>query len=165
MSEKPTYQMSVDSRLVYQAMKKVEVGASITHQALQEATSRKLSQIRDSIRTAIRRLRKDDGMVFVSVRGVGYKRCTDEDIVDNSISDTGAVRRKARVAVERLTKVRDYAALPPKKQLEHTTRLSVLGVIASMTREPAMERVRQAANGRASELPIAETLRAFQERA
>lgn len=157
----PTFQASADSRLIYQRMKKTAIGETILTTDIEEAVSRPVGRIRGAIQTARRRLLKDDGMVFASIPGIGYMRCTDENIIDNSVADTNAIRRRAGRAAEKLSKVSDYAALTPAKQLEHTTRLSVLGAIASMTREPAIERVRQAAQGRASELPLAETVRAF----
>lgn len=158
---KPLFQMSADSRLLYQRMKAVEIGETVPLGDLEGAVSRPMAEIRGAISTARRRLLRDDGMVFISVPGVGYLRCTDEHIVDGAVADTVALRRKAGVAAEKLTKVRDFAALTPAKQIEHTTRLSVLSAIASLTKEPAIERVRKAAQGRATELPLAETLAAF----
>ena len=161
MTTRPNFQMSSDARLIYAELRKKKVGETIPHKEIEAAVSRPLSQIRGALATALRRALRDDGMVFANIRNVGYQRLNDEGIVDQASSDTVHLRRSAKRAVEKLTKVNDYCALPPHKQLEHTTRLSIVSAIASMTRETAVEKVRAAAQGRASELPLAETMRIF----
>lgn len=157
----PSFQMSADARLIYQRLKTVPIGETVSWSDLSSTVSRPLDEIRGAIGTARHRLLKDTGAVFSASRGEGLTRCTDAQIVDGSVADTVGIRRRARRAAEKLSKVRDYAALPPSKQLEHTTRLSVLAAIATVTKEPTIEKVRKAAQGRASELPLADTVRAF----
>lgn len=161
MSEKPNFQMSADARLLYHELRKVEPGTTITYSTLEAAVSRPLSAIRGALRTAIHRALRDDGMVFANVRGVGYLRCNDEAIVDQSTSDTAVIRRAARRSAEKLTKVENFAVLPLNKQIEHTTRLSIASAIAAMTKEAAVAKVRVAAQGRSSQLPLSETMKAF----
>lgn len=158
---KISFQMSADARLIYQRLKQASVGEVVDYAALEEQVSRPLALIRGAIHTARRRLLRDDGMVFANVRSVGLMRCTDSAIVDGATADTVAIRRRAGRAVEKLTKVSDFAALTPARQLEHTTRMSVLGAIATMTKEASLQKVRKAAQGRSTELPLAETVRAF----
>jgi hypothetical protein len=155
------FEMSSDARLLYARLKHAKVDELVSYGDLTAEVSRPLHEIRGAIATATRRLLKDDGRVFACSRGEGLRRCTDSAIVDGATSDTDAVRRKARRGVEKLTKVSDFSALTPARQLEHTTRMSVLGAIATMTRETSVEKVRSAAQGRSSELPLAETVRAF----
>jgi hypothetical protein len=161
MTGKPNFQMSADARLIYQRFTKVGIGETIPYTDLEAEVSRPLAAIRGALTTALRRALRDDGMVFANVRGVGYLRCRDVDIVDRASADTAHIRRSAKRAAERLTKVRDYAALDPAKQLEHTTRLSILSAVATATRETSVNKVRDAAKGRTQELPLAETMRAF----
>lgn len=157
----PSFQMSADARLIYQRLRKAAPDEVVPYADLVAEVSRPLDEIRGAIATAVRRLLRDDGRVFTNVRTVGLKRCTDTQIVDAATGDTDAIRRRARRGVERLTKVVDYASLPPAHQVEHTARMSVLGAIAMFARETSVERVRAASQGRASELPIAETVQAF----
>jgi DNA-binding winged helix-turn-helix (wHTH) protein len=161
MVTRPNFQMSSDARLIYQRLRQAAPGEVVKHGDVEAAVSRPLSAIRGSLATALRRVLKDDGMVFANIRGVGYLRCQDEAIVDQASADTAHIRRAAKRAGERLTKVADYAALPPAKQLEHTTRLSVVAAICDMTRENAISKVRAAAQGRSGQLPLVETIRAF----
>lgn len=156
-----SFQMSADARLIYQRMKLASFGETIPYAQIEAQVSRPITAIRGAIQTARRRLLRDDGMVFANVRGVGLMRCSDAAIVDGATADTVAIRRRASRAVEKLTKVADFSALPPARQLEHTTRMSVLGAIATMTRESSLQKVRTAAQGRSRELPMAETIRAF----
>jgi hypothetical protein len=161
MPGNPSFRMSADARLLYQDLRTVPVGETISHKQLEQIVSRPLEKIRGALSTAFRRALRDDGIVFASIRGVGYVRCDDVAIVDQASADTSRIRRSAKRALERLAKVADYAALPPAKQLEHTTRMSVVAAITTMTRESSITKVRKAAQGRSSELPLSETMRAF----
>lgn len=161
MPEKPNFQMSVDARLLYQELRKAKPGDTVKYADLEATVSRPLNAIRGALGTALRRALRDDGMVFACVRRIGYMRCDDEGIVDNASADTAYIRRSARRAAERLTKVENFAALPAAKQLEHTARLSVVSAIATMTRETSVAKVKAAAQGRSTELPLSETVKAF----
>lgn len=161
MMTKPLFQMSADARLLYQRLIRVPVDGTVTYADLLAEISRPVSGAFGALHTAVRRVRRDHDMVFAAVRGVGLHRLTDLEIVGAAAADGRSLRRRARVAAEKLTKVQDYAALPPRAQIEHTARLSIFAAIAEMSTDKAVDKVIAVASGRSGELPIAATLAAF----
>lgn len=161
MSDRPMFEMSADSRLLYQRLRRAAVDEVVTYTELSAEIHRPVSGATPALRTAIDAARRDDDIVFAAVRGIGMKRLNDVDIVDQSTADAVAIRRRAKRAAVKLTKVSDYSALPAGKQLEHTARLSIFAAIAEISSDKSIRKVAAAAGGRAGELPISETLRAF----
>ncbi len=155
------FEASANSRLLYQVLVKSVVGDFISYAALSEAVSCKVEASFGALTTARRRAMRHDRMLFGVVIGVGLKRLADVEIVAQSSSDTRKLRRHARRSAERLTKVEHFDKMPPSAQLEHTARLSIFLAVTDMASERTVKKVEAAAGGRASELPIAETLRAF----
>jgi hypothetical protein len=140
MSNKPSFELSADSRFLLQELRKVSVGETIVYDALSAAIGRPVKGNFSSLQTAVRRLLRDDGIVFANVRGVGFKRLDDASIVRLGESETDATRRRARRTVRKLTSVRDYASLTPAMQLRHTALVSVNALIVDVARDQSVKR-------------------------
>jgi hypothetical protein len=153
--------MSADARLLRQRLSKVAVGQEISYEELSREIGRKVAGSCTALQSARRSLLNSSQIIFEPVRGVGLKRLSDSEIVDASERDISKVRRAARRGAKKLLSIADYSALPSDKQLQHTTRLSVMTMIAHAASDKGIEKVEKAAAGRAQELPIAETLKAF----
>jgi hypothetical protein len=161
MSNKPSFELSADSRFLLQELRKIRVGETVVYDALSTAIGRPVRGNFSSLQTAVRRLLRDDGIVFANVRGVGFKRLDDASIVRLGESETDATRRRARRTVRKLTSIRDYAALTPAMQLRHTALVSVNAMVADVTRDQSVKKVEHASGGRSGELPIAQTIKAL----
>jgi hypothetical protein len=161
MNTRPSFEMSSSTRLLRQRLREVPIGETVSYADLGIAAGHPVDGGTPSLRYALRSLVRDDQMVFGVVRKVGFQRLTDEQIVSASDADTAGLRRKAKRAAVKITAVQNYAAMTPKSQLAHTTRLSIFTAVASMASDQGIKRVETVAKGRASELPISETLRAF----
>ena len=75
-------------------------------------------------------------------------------------ADIKMMRRRARRAGVKLSTV-SYEKLTPPQQLAHTAKSSIVGAIAAIATDKAIQKVESAASGRSGELPIGETLRAL----
>lgn len=156
-----TFEMSPDTRLIIQTLDALAIGAIATYDTLSEAAGGKaLASIRPAIASARRVLLRDERKVFGVQRGAGLIRLADAAIVAAADSHADRVRRQARRAAVELTCV-DFDKLSPADQLRHTTRLSVFTAVTSMTSAKGMKKIEAVAGGRAGELPIATTLKAF----
>lgn len=160
-NKKPHFEIATDTRLLYQELTKVKVGEEITYTALAKEMGREIKGSDPYLQSAIRRAFHLDGAVFDNIRGVGYRRLNDQEIVAASAGDTDALRRKARRSAKRLTAIEDFTALPPEARIEHNARLSIFGAIVSMTKQAAIEGVRTQVSSAGHELPFAKTLEAF----
>lgn len=157
---KPSFEMSVDARLLLQELVKASIGHIFTYEDLSKIVSRDVTSSSTCLRRAILRAMRDNGIVFGTVNGVGIKRLSDPEIVDQGADVADRVRRMARRSVERLTKV-EFDKLPREKQAEHSARVSIMATLAHMTGANQFERLRGAAALAGRELPIAATLALF----
>lgn len=159
---KPNFEIATDTRLLYQALMKVKPGSEITYTALSKDMGRHIEGADPYLQSAIRRAFKNDGAVFDNIRGKGYRRLLDNEIVAGSVGDTDALRRKARRSARKLAAVENVADLPQEQRIEHSARLSLFAAIVSMTKPAAIESVKAKVSAAGQELPFAKTLEAFQ---
>lgn len=156
------FEMSVDTRLLKQRLAKVEPGKTITYKELGEEISRHVDGGTSSLTSARRALFNETGILFSPVRGEGLVRLTDEGKVGASDSDLNRVRRAAKRGARKLASVDNFDKLPPAKQLQHTTKMSVFSALAHISSDKAVTTLESKVSpGRAKELPIAATLAAF----
>jgi hypothetical protein len=161
MTAKPTFEMSSSTRLLRQRLAQTKVGDVVSYAELSRVISEPVDGSTSSLQTSLRSLLRNERMVFGSIRGVGVKRLADSEIVAASSSDIDGIRRKARKSVMKITAVQNFTGLSPKDQMAHTSRLSIFAVVASMASDQGVKKIEAAVGGRSSELPIAETLKAF----
>lgn len=159
----PLFEMSADARLLRQRLAKMQAGDEVSYAELTKEIGRDVDGACSALQSARRSLLNSNQIVFDVVRGVGLRRLTDAEIVDASERDIAHVRRAARRGAKKLLSIGNFDALPNDKQLQHTTRLSVMSMIAHTTSDKQISKVEKAASGRSQELPIAETLAAFRE--
>lgn len=155
------FEMSPDTRLIRQRLREMKVGDFVSYTDLSSLISKPVSGATSSLQSAVGSLLRQDSIVFSVIRGEGLKRLNDSEIVAASDCDVDAVRRRAKKAATKITSVQDFAKLTSKEQLAHTTKLSIFTAVASMASDKGIKAVANVATGRSSELPIAETLRAF----
>lgn len=161
MSADPHFCMSADARLLYRRLREVAVGDSVSYAAMSVLTGRAIDGSSHALRSALRQLLSDDQMVFAAVRGEGFKRLSDAEIVANGGHDVDRLGRLSRRSIRKITAIADFTALSPHQQIEHTARLSVMTLVGAATTDGAMRRIETAAQGRTVALPFAETLAAF----
>lgn len=162
MSSRPSFVMSADARLLYQALRAAQPGDILSYAALSQAISRDVMAATPALRTAMRRALRDDGMVFAPLRGEGLKRLTDAEIVASAPAMQRKLRRAARRNVEVMTKVSDFDALTETQKRAHSANLSIMASVAHLASEKSVARLESAVADRgARELPLAETLRLF----
>lgn len=161
MAKKPRFEIATDTRLLYAALVAVKPGEEITYAALSKDMGRPIGGGDPYLQSALRRAFAMDGAVFDNVRGVGYRRLQDPEIVASSIGDTDTLRRRAKRAARKLGAVTNYTDLPADTKVEYNARLSVFGAIAAMTSQKAIEGVKESVGASGRELPFAKTLEAF----
>lgn len=162
MSEdgKNVFEMSIDTRMLYEALKKVEIGETIRFAVLGETIGRKVSGGTPNLQSALHRL-LGEGKAFANVRGVGYQRMTDVDVVNSAEREREGLRQKAKRAGKRLTCVHDFERLPNELKIKHNAALSAFGAIAACMSPARMKQVEEQVAVSRAQLPLARTLQAF----
>lgn len=155
------FEMSPNTRLIRQRLATAAVGDLIGYRELSALISSPVSGETAALQSARNSLLVQERRVFGCIRGEGLKRLNDSEIVAAADGDIDGIRRRAKKAVCKITSVQDFAGMTAKDQLAHTTKTSIFTAVASMSSDKGMKKIGTAVGGRASELPIAETLRAF----
>lgn len=160
---KPSFEIAVDTRLLHQTLSKAKPGDEISYAKLSEAVGYPVAGDNAHLQSAIRRCFSNDEMVFDNIRGVGYRRLTDEEIVSAATRDTDALRRRSRKAAKRLASVTTVDSMAPEKRVEHNARLSLFAAITAMTKPKAIDQLKANVSAFGNELPFAKTLEAFRK--
>lgn len=105
----------------------------ITWAALEQVAGKPIDEIRQTVINARRYLERDEGIVFVTVRGVGLRRLTDAEKIASSAGFSRKIHRTAGRGVMRIGAVSDMASLPNEDQLAATLRLAVFNAVQRET--------------------------------
>lgn len=105
----------------------------ITWAALEQVAGKPVDEIRQTVIHARRYLERDEGIVFVTVRGVGLRRLTDAEKIASSAGFSRKIHRTAGRGAMRIGAVSDMASLPNEDQLAATLRLAVFNAVQRET--------------------------------
>lgn len=158
--QKNVFEISVDTRMVYDRMKQCVVGEVISYRTIGEILGRAVDGSCSNVQSALYMLERD-GVAFANVRGTGYQRMDDVEIVGTAESVRKAIRRKAERGAKRLTCVQDFGALPNELKVKHNAALSGFGAIASIMSPGRMKSLEASVEKAGAQLPLAKTLEAF----
>jgi hypothetical protein len=154
MSNKPDFVMSADAASIVALFEAAAVGETVSHKKIAEVLGRNIDAVRGAMATALRAIQRENRMVFRSVRGVGYIRLNDSEIVDISDQAREKMRRAAGRTARTLVCV-DYDSLPKDKQTKHNAALSLFGAIAEISKSSSIRRLENAITITGKELPAA----------
>lgn len=158
---KTLFEMSIDTRALYDLLLKADPGQTVTFVEMTNLLGRDVAGVFPNLQSALRRVENLDGIVFGNVRGIGYKRLNDIEIIQTSEREIVAIRRRARKAGRRVTKIENFDALPNEEKIRHNMSLSLFGAINSMTKPKQVRKLEEAVSSAAKELPIGRTLEVF----
>ena len=153
--------LSVDSQVVYNRIRRADIGEIVTYKELRELVGRDIQdKSRHCLDTAIRIAQREDRIVFGSVRGVGVKRLSDLETVAASSSGVDRIRRIAKRSARKATCV-DFDALPNETKIKHNAIVSLYGAIAHASKPASVVAVESAVANGEDKLPLAKTLALF----
>ncbi|TGU44645.1 hypothetical protein EN788_22275 [Mesorhizobium sp. M2D.F.Ca.ET.145.01.1.1] len=161
MEEKKTlFEMSIDTRMLYDRLKKAVTGEVISFTQMSEELGRPIAGDCSNLQSALHRL-EGEGIAFANVRGSGYQRMNDIEVVNSAETAREGIRKKARRAIKRLTCVQKFDALPNELKVKHNAALSGFGAIASIMSPGRVKSLEEQVAKAGAQLPLAKTLEAF----
>ena len=160
MEKKTTFEMSIDTRMIYDKLKTCVVGEQTKYTELTELLGRKVDGACSNLQSALHRL-EGEGIAFANIRGIGYQRMNDVEVVGTAEHAREGIRKKAKRAIRRITCVRDFAALPNDLKIKHNAALSGFGAIAAIMSPGRVKHLEEQVAKTGSQLPLAKTLEAF----
>lgn len=156
---------SVDTQLLYERLKRAEIGEFIPYQELTATIDRDVqSDGRGYLNTARGMTLRHDRMVFECVSNQGLRRMNDTEIVEGGTSILQRIRRASRRGAMKLASVKNFDALPNNKKIRHNALLSALGAITHFGRESNVKQIEAKVEAAQSKLPLARTLEIFQKK-
>ena len=145
---------SADSKTLASVLNECEVGDVITYDVLNKSIGRDVRSDAKSAMICARKLvQRESQMVFDAVASIGFKRLSDDEIVDLSDKTRDQLRRATRRTVVKLHCV-SYEEMSKEKQTKHNTALSMFGVIGELATEKSIARLQRAVESTQS-LPTA----------
>lgn len=158
--KKSTFEMNIDTRVMYEHMKNRMIGETVTFRELGELIGRRVWGGTANLQSALRRL-ENEGLAFANVRGVGYQRMNDVEVVNTAETAREHLRRKAKRACKRLACVREFDKLENDMKIKHNAAMSGFGAIASILAPGRMKSLEEKVASVQAQLPLAKTLEAF----
>jgi len=154
---------AIDTRLLYEALKKLNVGDFISYHQLSEIIGRDIqSSARGCLVSARRIVQREDRMVFGVIRNEGLKRLNDAGIVTTGNLSINKIHRESRKAIKRIVCIDNYNDLPNEYKIKHNMFLSIFGVFNYATK-PAIVGKLESKVENVGKLPLSKTLEAFKE--
>lgn len=129
MTNRPKFKQSAETVSVLSILTNAAIGQTITYEQMRKAikTPIELPMIQQAARSAIRILQRERSMVFACVPNEGYRRLSDEEIVDSSDHDIRCLRNKAKRSMVKL-QTANPENLTPEKQGKQSARMAMLAV-------------------------------------
>lgn len=160
--KKAIQELSADTSLLVERLRKVEVGETIDYQTLTNVIDRDVrDEASGNFRSALHIVQRDYQIVFGTIRGVGVKRLGDSEKVacaDNSIRK---IHREAKRGRDKLLCVTDTDKLSNADRIKFNTGIAAFGALHEVTKTKAIERLEAAVKKSADKLPLSSTLQAF----
>lgn len=155
-------EMSIDTRLLIDKLKTVEVGTTITYDELTAVIGRDIRsrQGYQRLQSARRHCRKHLGIVFATVAKEGIRRCDDAAIVGVAEDFLHRTHRAAKRGIETLA-CADFEKLDNSKRVELNAIASGLGVIHHITGHGAQKKLIASVQQAGEKLPLAKTMDVF----
>lgn len=118
------------------------VGEVVTHDELSKIVGRntKLPEGQTMIQRARKVMLQSHQIVMASVRGEGWKKADDQEIIKIGPATIRTTRRTSNRGIARMM-CANYEGLTNEEKIKHSTSMSVLGTIALMTAPQAVSRV------------------------
>lgn len=157
---RPNFQASIETRLLYDRLRKLAVGEIVSYRELTEIISQDVQgDGRGALQTARRLALRDDAIVCDVVKNIGVKRLSDREVVQSGSHTFVRVRRLAQRGAERLAAA-DPSALSSDENARRFASMAALAVVKLMGKPKSVDKI-AAANNVSGELPVARTLELF----
>ena len=129
--------ISADTTAIADKLLSVPVGECISLAILSDALGRDITKARHLLYSAFRVVRRDNGFIFTTVRGIGYRRLSAKGVTDFvGTSARAHIRRTARKAKATIEDgIRHANDLPPDIQRKAMSEISSLALLEHIAKD------------------------------
>lgn len=145
---------------IIQLFVKTSPGTVATDDQISAACGAQRERWQPLMSTVTRVLLKEHRIAISRERGVGYRHLDDSAVIGVAHRSIGHIRRTAKKAGLTLTHgVKDYAKLSPTAQVEHNTKLAMIGTIHHLSTASAERQIRGVVEVTNSRIDVGNTLK------
>lgn len=138
--KRPFAETHADTLRLIACLRKVKVGAALRYDELAAVAGRDLSKLYGILRTARKRIELE-GYIFGPIPGIGLKRLSDIQTVEEGRRYVRQAGRKAGRARRTLGGVNEFETLPNDAKLRHNVAMAQAGIIEHQTRFHTAQRI------------------------
>lgn len=161
-SKRSIPEMSVDTRVLIERLKKVEVGEFVSYQELSDLVGRNVQgNAYGNLSTARHRLEMDEEMQFGTVRSQGLRRLDALGVMGGTDGAIHQCHKKMSKEARRLARI-DPSGLEPDKKPELHLKAAHVQVLAYQT-APKVQRKLESKLKDSESLPMSKMLEAVKE--
>lgn len=136
---------SVDAKLVYEHIKKLNPGDTVTYLQLSQIAGRNITKHRHILETARRMALREDGIVFDCISKVGIKRLSDSEIVAvETVRPLKRIRSAIRNGAKRINCAKN---ITNDERVKANATLSLFGTLHEFSKPSAVEKVSREGGG------------------
>jgi hypothetical protein len=155
---------SIDTRLLFERLKKLGPGEIVPYPELAEIIGRDVQRGKGyssalSARNML--LNESPRIVIEAVAKEGLKRLTDHECAMIGPSVINGIRRKVRKGAKKLAAVQNFDGLTREEKVAHNTGLSMLGAIQQAVSAKAVGRIEKEVERAVQAIPVSKTLALF----
>lgn len=162
MEKKHIRETSIDAKLLYQRLRKAEIGEFIPYSELSEIIGQDVQKKgRGFLTTARRMCEREDKKTFGVVINEGLKLLDNGEIIGTAEFSVRHIKRTSRRSIKRLSCIEDLSTLENGEKIRFNTFASILGVMATMGQERSIRKIQNKVQETQERLPYAKTLEAF----
>jgi len=134
-------ELSAETLAVLNRLKEAPIGETVTYDDLSAAIGRDIRRHRHVLYSALRVALRDDGLLFGTVRGVGYQRVPAEDAHHVGVDARKGIRRRARRSSKRIAAAMSRANdVSDEARRKAHSEMAALGLIEHLSRDTAQPR-------------------------
>jgi hypothetical protein len=157
---------SIETSLILDELRKMKDNQTVqvSYQALNAAVGFDVRQRRSNLSSARHIMRQEHGVDFQTIRGIGLKIATNQEVIGSAQRDRRNIGKRSRRSVMNLYKCCDYTGLPNEDKPRYNTEFAVLSTLAHMTQEKVARALTIRTEETQKRLTVDETLSALRRK-
>jgi hypothetical protein len=155
-------ELSVETRLIVQRLASLKIGEFIAYAELSEIIGRDIQYgARHVLESARRIVQRENKILLECVYNQGLKRLDDIGIVGSTQCSVLKISNLSKRGVAKVLCLHDMSALPPGDKASLNARISIMAMVAHVTKTKNVQLIESKVAATQERLPLMKTIEAF----
>lgn len=153
---------SIDTKLLYQRLAKMEIGDFVSYEELNLIIGRNVQKEgRNYLNTARRIVERNDQKVFGVIISEGLKCLNTPEIINTAASSIDRIRHASRRSIKKFECISDLESLPNDEKIRLNTYASTLGAINQFSTAKSVKKIQNIVKEVQEQIPFMKMLDIF----